>query len=197
MAILCSKPFNGFFPISLRMKAKAHITWSPLPSSPVFLATHCTPVSLPVHIHLKLVFLLFLNTTSSAVHRAPPSPPSGLFSKVRIPWSPYVKLLNLLYFPYSLPLLHFSSQPLVPCDPVYIVGPPYPRMWNRGYRGLAKGLEHLQILLSVGVPGANPLWIPRDDCIYLFICLVSISCHSVISFIMARTGFTSHCIPST
>ena len=32
------------------------------------------------------------------------------------------------------------------------------------YAILYKGLEHLQILVSVVGLGTNPLWIPRDNC---------------------------------
>ena len=44
-----------------------------------------------------------------------------------------------------------------------------PCMWNYRYRGPTMGLEHLWILISVAGPGTNPLWILKDDCIYVYI----------------------------
>lgn len=44
------------------------------------------------------------------------------------------------------------------------------KYWAIGYRGLTKGLEHLQILVSTGVAGTNPPKIPQswDDCIWCY-----------------------------
>lgn len=50
-------------------------------------------------------------------------------------------------------------------DPADTDGPPV--LWI-GFAGLTVGLGYAWVLVSMEAAGTNPPWVPRDDCIYLY-----------------------------